>query len=145
LVGDGAPIDAFGIGTQMGVSFDAPCLESVYKLVRYDGRPVVKLSTRKRTLPGEKQVFRGPGGDVVGLRDEDLPGDRLLIPVMTAGARTGTTGTIESARAQFERDLGGVPEEALHLEAPAPRVAKISQRLSGLTEQATTEALQRTS
>ena len=32
-----APIDAFGVGTQLGVSFDAPCLESVYKLVRYDG------------------------------------------------------------------------------------------------------------
>src|SRR5215212_2693756 len=45
LVRAGAPIDAFGVGTQLGVSFDAPSLESVYKLVRYAGRAVVKLST----------------------------------------------------------------------------------------------------
>ena len=35
----GAPLDAFGIGTQMGVSADAPFVDSVYKLAEYDGRP----------------------------------------------------------------------------------------------------------
>ena len=45
----GAPMDAFGIGTQMGVSADAPYVDSVYKLVEFDGRPVLKLSAGKAT------------------------------------------------------------------------------------------------
>jgi nicotinate phosphoribosyltransferase len=145
LVRARAPIDAFGIGTQMGVSFDVPCLESVYKLVRYDGRPVVKLSTGKRTLPGEKQVWRGAGGDLIGLREEDLPGEELLAEVMRAGARAGAASTIEAARARLERELAAVPAEVLSLDAPKPRVAKISQALTALAEQAKAEALQRAS
>jgi nicotinate phosphoribosyltransferase len=143
LVRAGAPIDAFGVGTQMGVSFDAPCLESVYKLVRYDGRPVVKLSTGKRTLPGEKQVWRGPGGDLLGLREEDQPGEALLTQVMSGGTRVGDAGTIELAHARFVRELAGVPAEALSLETPKPRVARISGALTALAEQARDEALQR--
>lgn len=144
LVRARAPIDAFGIGTQMGVSFDVPCLESVYKLVRYDGRPVVKLSTGKRTLPGEKQVWRG-AGDLLGLREEDLPGERLLAEVMRAGTRVGEAGTIGAARARLERELTTVPGEALSLDAPRPRVAKVSHALAALADQAKAEALQRAS
>ena len=59
LVRGGAPIDAFGVGTRMGVSADAPSLDSAYKLVEYDGRPMLKLSEAKATEPGRKQVFRG--------------------------------------------------------------------------------------
>ncbi len=59
LVRGGAPIDAFGVGTRMGVSADAPSLDSAYKLVEYDGRPMLKLSEHKATEPGRKQVFRG--------------------------------------------------------------------------------------
>lgn len=144
LVRARAPIDAFGIGTQMGVSFDVPCLESVYKLVRYDGRPVVKLSTGKRTLPGEKQVWRG-AGDVLGLREEDLPGERLLAQVMRDGTRHDGAGTIEAARARLERELAAAPAEALSLDAPRPRVAKVSQALAALADQAKADALQRAS
>ena len=46
LVTQGAPVDAFGIGTHMGVSADAPFVDSVYKLTDIDGRPVVKLSAK---------------------------------------------------------------------------------------------------
>src|SRR5439155_17224817 len=79
----GAPIDAFGVGTKMGTSEDAPSLESVYKLVAYDGRPVMKLSAGKATAPGAKQIFRGPDGDVVGLREEPTPAgsEPVLAPV----------------------------------------------------------------
>ena len=47
LVRGGAPVDAFGIGTQLGVSADAPYLDTVYKLVEYDGQPTMKLSASK--------------------------------------------------------------------------------------------------
>ena len=43
----GAPVDAFGIGTQLGVSADAPYVDSVYKLVEFGGRAVMKLSSGK--------------------------------------------------------------------------------------------------
>jgi nicotinate phosphoribosyltransferase len=143
LVRARTPIDAFGVGTQMGVSFDVPCLESVYKLVRYDGRPVVKLSTGKATSPGEKQVWRGPGGDLLGLREEDHPGEALLTQVMAGGERTGPVGTIEAARARFARELAAVPAEALSLDAARPRVARSSDALTALTAQAKAEALHR--
>ena len=83
----GAPIDAFGVGTRVGVSADAPVLDSAYKLVEYDGRPMMKLSANK-SAPGRKQVFRGPAGDTIGLREEPLPagGTPLLVPVMRAAA-----------------------------------------------------------
>ena len=71
LVGHGAPIDIYGVGTKMGVSADAPYLDTAYKLVRYGERPVAKLSPGKPSLPGAKQVFRGRAtdGDLLGLRD----------------------------------------------------------------------------
>jgi nicotinate phosphoribosyltransferase len=143
LVRAHAPIDAFGVGTQLGVSFDVPCLESVYKLVRYDGRPVVKLSTGKRTLPGEKQVWRGAGGDVIGLREEDLPGEPLLAEVMRGGSRVGEAPTIQAARTRLQRELSAVPPEGLSLDAPRARVARVSAALESLAEQAKAEALQR--
>ena len=58
LLREGAPIDGFGVGTKVGVSQDAPWSDCTYKLVEYDGRPTLKLSTDKATLPGPKQVYR---------------------------------------------------------------------------------------
>ncbi len=74
LVAGDAPVDAAGVGTRLAVSDDAPYLESVYKLVEYDGRPVAKQSTGKASLPGAKQVFRRTGlVDTLALREEDGP------------------------------------------------------------------------
>jgi nicotinate phosphoribosyltransferase len=106
---------------------------------------VMKLSTGKRTLPGEKQVWRGPGGDLLGLREEVQPGEALLTRVMAGGERVGAAETIESARARFERELAAVPAEALSLDAPRPRVARVSDALAALAERAKAEALHRVS
>src|SRR3984893_14185130 len=92
LVRAGAKIDAFGVGTRMGVSADHPYLDTAYKLVCYEGRPVMKLSRGKVTAPGRKQVFRRsrPFGDLVGLYDEDVPAgrERLLEAVVIGGKRS---------------------------------------------------------
>ena len=56
LLAAGAPIDAFGIGTRLDVSADAPSLDMVYKLVELDGRDMLKLSPGKETWVGAKQV-----------------------------------------------------------------------------------------
>jgi nicotinate phosphoribosyltransferase len=145
LTRTGAPIDAFGVGTKMGVSADAPYLDSVYKLVEYAGRPVVKLATDKVTLPGRKQVFRGPSGDVIGLRDEEPPAgaEPLLVPVMLEGGRTGPPGTIAEARARFEADLERLPEGARRIRDPEAPEPAISEELARLAAEARADALRR--
>ncbi len=145
LVRAGAPIDAFGIGTKMGTSADAPYLDSVYKLVEFDGRPVLKLSAQKATLPGRKQVFRGPGGDVIALRDEPPPegSEPLLVPVMREGRRLGPPPTLEEARDRFRRDLEALPERARRLANPEPPRAKVSPALQALTGEVRERTLRR--
>jgi nicotinate phosphoribosyltransferase len=145
LVRAGAPIDAFGVGTRIGVSADAPSLDSAYKLVEYDGRPMMKLSSNKTTAPGRKQVFRGPAGDTIGLRDEPLPDDHepLLVPVMRAGDRTGPHRTLDTARALFRADLARLPETAKRIESPERLVPRISDALADLTTRSRSEALRR--
>ncbi len=137
LVRAGAPIDAFGVGTRMGVSADQPYLDSVYKLVAYGDRPVLKLSPDKATAPGSKQVFREAGGDVVGLRDEPAPegAEPLIVPVMLGGRRSGPPRTLDTARARFEADLERLPEPAKRLADPEPPPVGFSEALERLAEQ----------
>ena len=141
LVRGGAPIDAFGVGTRMGVSADAPFVDSVYKLVEYAGRPVLKLSADKATAPGAKQVFRSVrdgrlAGDVIGLRDEAPLRDAepLLAPAMLGGTRLGPRGSIRDASARFEADLATLPEDAAAIRRPVPLVAATSEALRALTD-----------
>ena len=58
LLAAGAPINGFGVGTEMGVSPDAPTLDMAYKLASYEGRGRIKLSSGKSHLPGRKQIVR---------------------------------------------------------------------------------------
>jgi nicotinate phosphoribosyltransferase len=91
LVNAGAPIDSFGVGTELAVSADAPAMGSVYKLVDLNGRPAAKHSEGKHTLPGVKQIFRFPDRDVVGLAAEPCPNgaEPLLQLVMKGGRLVG--------------------------------------------------------
>jgi nicotinate phosphoribosyltransferase len=141
LVAAGAPIDAYGVGTRMGVSADAPYLDSVYKLVAYAGRPSMKLSPAKITAPGAKQVFRLASEDVLALRDEPAPdgAEPLLQPVMIRGVRTAPPTAIQAARRRFESDLACLPESALPLRDPVPRPVRISDRLRDLIERTEAE------
>jgi nicotinate phosphoribosyltransferase len=86
----GAQIDAFGVGTRIGVSSDAPYTNIAYKLVEYDNKPVLKLSSGKQNIPSSKQIFRTCfegqiKNDIIGLRDEKLEGEKLLKKVMQNG------------------------------------------------------------
>ncbi|MFC8276036.1 nicotinate phosphoribosyltransferase [Streptomyces sp. NPDC057271] len=136
LVRDGAPIDVFAVGTRVGVAADAPYLDAAYKLVEYDGTPVMKFSPGKATAPGPKQVFRGPGlRDVVGLANEEPPAgtEPLLRTVMRGGLRTEPPDTLDAARGRFEADLALLPEPARRIEDPVAPVPGMSTRLGVLT------------
>jgi nicotinate phosphoribosyltransferase len=105
LLAAGAPIDAFGVGTRLGTSADAPHLGAVYKLVEDAGGPRMKLASGKVTLPGRKQVWRLADRDVLALHDEEVPGGRpLLVPVMSGGRRTSA----EPLRRSRERAMATI-------------------------------------
>ena len=96
FVASDAPIDAYGIGTRLGTSSDAPSLDMVYKLVQFGHVPTLKLSEGKATLVGPKQVWRQFDtrgkfvSDLIARREEPSPGEAwepLLIPAMVAGNR----------------------------------------------------------
>lgn len=57
-VSEGVPIDAFGVGTKLLTSADAPYLDMAYKLVEYEGKPKFKESPGKKTFPYKRQVWR---------------------------------------------------------------------------------------
>ena len=136
LLAAGAPVDGFGVGTAFGVSEDAPTLESVYKLVEIDGRPVAKTSTGKETLPGAKQVWRRPGfsGDVLALAGEPAPApgaDALLTAVELDGARD-PAGALAAAREHFEADWQDLAPEHKALMEPEPYPVARSKALESL-------------
>jgi nicotinate phosphoribosyltransferase len=137
LRASGAPIDAYGVGTKMGVSADAPYLDSAYKLVQFGGRPVMKLSAGKATLPGAKQVHRGQLGDVIALRDEEPPPgqEELLRPVMLGGRRTSPPESLIAARQRCRANLAALPASALSLRDASPLPVAISPALGALRDQ----------
>jgi len=146
LVAAGAPIDAAGVGTRLGVSADAPYLDSAYKLVAYNGRPLAKLSEGKANLPGAKQIFRSAHlHDEIGCRDEVAPtgATTLLEEMMRSGRRLERLDTLSAARVRFETDLRELPEAARRLADPVAPISAITPGLSRLTEQVRAIARQR--
>ena len=126
LIQGGAPIDMFGVGTRVGVSADAPYCDMVYKMVCYDGRPVMKLSTGKSSLPGGKQVFRQHNadgkmaGDVIALDYEEIDSaEPLLALAMSDGRRVTDASPINAARTRVADGLASLPEQYRKLTAPA--------------------------
>ncbi len=114
----GAPIDAFGVGTAMSVSTDAPSLDVVYKMgeVVRDGIPfpTLKLSARKQTYPGKKQVNRVERRghmvrDILALEGESVPGRPLLRPVMRSGRLVRPLPSLKTIRRYAERERARLP------------------------------------
>ncbi|MBA2848092.1 nicotinate phosphoribosyltransferase [Thermosulfuriphilus ammonigenes] len=150
LLDQGAPIDAFGVGTKMGVSADAPYLDSAYKLVRYGRRPVAKLSVGKATLAGDKQVFRKVEDgqmieDLIGLREEAIPeATPLLVPVMKDGKRIFFED-LATSRARFQQELSQLPEGLKALSPPFPTYpVRLTEALSHLQEEVRQRLLKET-
>jgi nicotinate phosphoribosyltransferase len=135
LLAAGAPIDGFGVGTALTTSSDAPTLGGVYKLVWSAGHPVMKAAGTKSNLPGRHQVFRTDTGDTIGLADEDLPGERLLQPVIRAGRLVEPLPRLDDVRRHAAAQLAALPERLRALHDPKPTPPRLSPRLSALEEE----------
>lgn len=122
LLEKGAPIDGFGVGTRMGTSADAPFIDSAYKLVSYAGKPRMKFSTGKMTLPGRKQVFRltqdgYASHDVIALQEEAHAGIPLMGQVMKSGKRLpDTSPDLVSVRNHCREETTSLPKHLRELE-----------------------------
>ena len=138
LLAAGAPIDGFGVGTNFATSADAPTLETVYKLVAVDGRPMAKHSTGKATLPGAKQVWRRPGfgGDVLALADETgpVPGAEPLLEAVDLTAGVGDAEAMATARERFEADWSALPKQYRDLTNPRRYEVEVSVALQALAD-----------
>ena len=118
LVAAGAPIDLWGVGTDLGTSRDSPAVGGVYKLVAdrigdegWRGRS--KLSPDKATVPGVKQVWRRHeagqmAGDVIAPDGEPEDGEPLLAPAMRAGERVNAE-PLERMRERAAGQLTALP------------------------------------
>jgi nicotinate phosphoribosyltransferase len=124
LVRDGAPIDAFGVGTQLATSADAPNMGAVYKLVEVEicgiKRFTAKYSDAKGSLPGAKQVFRDVARDVIARSGECGKGEALLRPILLGGRLIEPLPTLEQARARAARMIAALPGHLRQLEPGEP-------------------------
>ncbi|HJW24060.1 MAG TPA: nicotinate phosphoribosyltransferase [Rhodocyclaceae bacterium] len=142
LVDGGAPIDAFGVGTRMNTSADAPFLDCAYKLQEYAGKPRRKRSEGKATWPGRKQVWRRHDdegrmlGDILTLIDDSEPGEPLLLPAMIDGERIGPPPGLAEVRDFAMAQLGKLPAPLRRLGAVPPYPVDVSQSLHDLARQA---------
>ena len=112
--------DGFGVGTKVGASADAPYTDFVYKLVEYDGKPVMKLSDSKSYMPGAKQVVRYVSadgyleGDIMrGYEEGEIEhrGEALLQSVVANGRMDLPLPSIEALRTFHAQRIDALPED----------------------------------
>jgi nicotinate phosphoribosyltransferase len=145
LVRKGAKIDAFGVGTRMSTSLDRPYVDVVYKLSGKVEKgsfiPAMKLSKGKVTLPGKKQIFRQRdkngryAKDIIGLEDEEIKGEHLLVRIMEDGRITYELPSLEEMRRVTLKNLSELPEKYKRLRGSSAYPVELSCRLSKIRSQ----------
>jgi nicotinate phosphoribosyltransferase len=133
-----APIDGFGVGTQLTTSGDVPAIDCVYKLQEYAGLARRKRSERKATWPGRKQVWRRydadgrMSGDCLALEGHDKDGEPLLDLVMQNGGRVRAAEPLDAIKRRARRELDRLPEPLRRLEPDATYPVEIAPELVAL-------------
>lgn len=137
----GIPIDAFGVGTQLSTSSDAPALSAVYKLVelKRDGEVfyTAKYSADKTTLPGAKQIYRYPDRDVVahyGECSNEFKGEPLLRPILTNGQLVETLPPLSVIQLRSQGKIAALPERLRQLTKAEPYEIELSPHLIGIAQ-----------
>jgi len=119
-----APIDVFGVGTEVVTSKDHPALGGVYKLVERcvqgQSMPTMKWSEGKMTYPGAKQVWRlrDPQGhytrDVIQLLGSPPPApdaSPLLTPYIRRGEAVCEPPPLTALRSHCLAEVSRLPGE----------------------------------
>lgn len=147
-------VDNFGVGTNMGTSIDAPCLDVIYKISEVtndDGKflPTMKLSKAKVTYPGRKQVFRIKNKrsqffkDVLGLDKEKIHGEPLLKKVVAGGKIIYKTPALDKIRDYLKNNLKSFPGALKEVYPRYKYPVEISPQLKKLRQSLAQELKQR--
>jgi nicotinate phosphoribosyltransferase len=114
LLASGAQIDGFGVGTRFTVSQHAPAIGIVYKVVRYDGKGLYKVSPGKATLPGRKTVTRIGGDTYVKdiVQPLDSNANDLLRPFESAEP-------MQTVRERLATEISRLPDRVKAIRDPA--------------------------
>jgi nicotinate phosphoribosyltransferase len=139
LVKRNAPIDLFGVGTELTTSRDDPAMNGVYKLVAIKipplekgklGRVLYKLKTSpgKKTYPGPKQVHRTNRDgiiktDLIALEDEQAPEDsiQLLMKYVADGRLERRLPSLDKIQKYHQDQMKTLPEEFKRLDVTAEK------------------------
>lgn len=141
-----APVDAYGVGTQLVTGSGHPTCGFVYKLVAREGGDgelvsVAKKSLAKASVGGRKYALRrrGPSGvaqaEVIGIGE--APGDDgdpstglatsdrpLLVPLVRGGEVVGRA-TLEEARARHRASVAELPRAVTMMSAGEPVIPTV--------------------
>lgn len=128
LVKRNAPIDVFGVGTELTTSRDDPAMNGVYKLAAIKipalgkGKPIVlyklKTSPGKKTYPGPKQVHRTNNKDgiiktdLIALEDEQAPEHsiQLLVKYVADGRLERRLPSLDKIQKYHQDQMKMLPE-----------------------------------
>jgi nicotinate phosphoribosyltransferase len=133
-----APVDAYGVGTQLVTGSGHPTCGFVYKLVSREGDDgtmvsVAKKSTDKISLGGRKFALRRRSADGVaeaevvgiGAPPENDGDDRpLLVPLVRAGEVVGREA-LDDARARHQASRDELPQAAQQMSRGEPVIPTI--------------------
>ncbi len=142
LLTQGAPIDIFGVGTEMVTSRDQPALGGIYKLVEQERAgsavPRMKFSEDKVFYPSRKQVhrFSDKGGtythDLLCLEGETSGGFPLLERVMEEGEMTMDLPDIKVLHDRAKESISNLPSGFKDIKRTRSYTVKKSERLQEL-------------
>jgi len=157
LQNQNAPIDVYGVGTNLVIGKPNGALDGVYKLSFANGKPRIKISESisKVTLPHKKQVYRIStedhtliGADAIALANENsvsrmyhpvepfknlsivgLTQTPMLQPIMQEGKRLYPEKSVQEVAAFSKKQLAALPEEFKRFDNPHIYKVGISNQL----------------
>jgi len=145
LIDGGAPINGFGVGTEMITAKPVAAIPGVYKLVEDSDGAKIKLSPGKKTLPGKKQIYRqfAEDGkfthDIIALEGEEVTGLPLLELAVKDGVRARAKPALAETRAYALSQIAKIPDKYRTVAAPNGFAVQISGALDKLVSQLETE------
>lgn len=161
LIEQEAPIDAFGVGTNLITGQKDAALDGVYKISMIDNNPTIKLSedVSKITLPGIKKIYRYFNGenkfyaDCIALENEmnidimlhphdiykkcklkDLTKESLLTQIFNNGKITMKVKSIKEISEYLDYRFTFLPEEHKRFEFPHIYKVGLSTQLKNLRD-----------
>ena len=105
----------------------------------------MKLSEDKQTLPGRKQVFRIKDNqgyfmkDIIGLENEKIDGDPLLLKVFEKGQKVYNVPALEDVRTRTLENLQHLPSRFKKLRNAPAYPVELSIGLTNMINKMTQE------